>query len=90
MLRIVWRAEARADFLSIINYVADRNVTAADRLYAAIEHVVERLTSNPYMHRMGRVLGTREAVVTPNYLVVYRVGEAIEILAVLHARRRYP
>jgi toxin ParE1/3/4 len=36
------------------------------------------------------VPGTREAVVHPNYILVYRVGECIEVLAVLHARQQYP
>jgi len=34
--------------------------------------------------------GTREAIVHPNYILVYRVGETIDILAVLHARQQYP
>jgi toxin ParE1/3/4 len=42
------------------------------------------------MHRPGRDPGTREAVVHPNYLIIYRVGDVIEILAVLHARQQYP
>lgn len=45
----------------------------------------------PFMFRPGRVAGTREAVVRPNYLIVYRVGNAaVEVLRVLHARRQYP
>jgi plasmid stabilization system protein ParE len=37
------------------------------------------------------VEGTREAIVHPNYILVYRVGEkAVEIVAVVHARREYP
>jgi plasmid stabilization system protein ParE len=43
------------------------------------------------MYRAGRVEGTREAVVHPNYIIVYRIGtEAVEILDVLHTRRQYP
>nr|WP_259640053.1 type II toxin-antitoxin system RelE/ParE family toxin [Pseudomonas syringae] len=53
--------------------------------------MVEALPLHPYIHRPGRVPGTREAVVHPNYLVVYRVGtERISILDVLHARQEYP
>lgn len=43
------------------------------------------------MYRAGRVPETREALVTPNYMLVYRVGaDVIEILAVKHTRQQYP
>jgi plasmid stabilization system protein ParE len=48
------------------------------------------LPDHPFIHRPGRVTGTREAVVHPNYILIYRVAEQIEILAVLHARQQYP
>ena len=57
---------------------------------AAIRRTTNRIADHPYLYRPGRVAGTREAVVHPNYILVYRVRETIEILAVLHARRRYP
>ena len=44
----------------------------------------------PYIHRPGRRPGKREAIVHPNYILVYRVGAAIDILAVLKARQQYP
>jgi toxin ParE1/3/4 len=90
MLPLVWRPEARADLLGILNYIGDRNLAAADRLGALIEDAAERIPLHPFMHRSGRVIGTRKAIVHPNYIVVYRVGEIIEILAVLHARQQYP
>jgi plasmid stabilization system protein ParE len=37
------------------------------------------------------VEGTREAVVHPNYIIVYRVTtDAVEIVSVVHARQEYP
>ena len=90
MRPLVWRAEARADLLAIVSYIAERNPPAAERLRAAIEHTAAQLPRHPEMYRPGRVPGTREAVVHPNYILVYRVGEVVEVLAVLHARRQYP
>jgi addiction module RelE/StbE family toxin len=90
VLQLVWRAEARADLLAIITYIADRNPAAADRLLEAIEHMAERLPAHPFLHHLGRVAGTREAIFHPNYIIAYRMEEAIEVLAILHARQLYP
>lgn len=85
-----WTDEALADLEEIAAYISDRNTFAALRLQEMMERTAEQLPSHPYMYRPGRVPGTREAVVHPNYLLVYAVGEVIEILAVLHARQQYP
>lgn len=89
-LPVLWRPEALHDLRDIVGYISDRNADAADRLGIAIRHAAERLPEHPYMHRPGRVAGTREAIVHPNYILVYRVAENIDILAVLHARQQYP
>ena len=91
MLPVKWRDEARGDLRQIISFIAERNVEAAAALGAAIEHASEQLPHFPYMYRPGRSPGTREVVVHPNYILVYRVGaDVIEIVAVVHARRNYP
>ncbi len=89
-LRLVWTDDATHDLLEILDYIAPRNFAASERLKATIRHAAETLPDHPYIHRPGRVAGTREAIVHPNYLIVYRVTDVIEILAVLHARQRYP
>jgi plasmid stabilization system protein ParE len=61
------------------------------RLQDVIERTAEQLPTYPLLYRQGRVPGTREALVHPNYLIIYRVGaDAVEILSVLHSRRQYP
>ena len=90
MLPLIWLPDARRDLHDITRYIADRNATAADRLGTAIRHTAERLPDHPLIHCPGRVPGTREAIVHPNYILVYRVGKTIDILAVLHARQQYP
>lgn len=87
---VEWRPEARADLLQILEYMSDRNLAAASELYQAIEAAVSALPQHPYLYRSGRVPATRELVVHPNYLVVYRVTDRIEVVAVLHARQQYP
>lgn len=76
---------------TIFTYIADRNLPAAERIYAAIEACAERLPDQPYLYRPSRIAGTREAVVHPNYILIYRVGfDAVEIVNVVHARRVFP
>lgn len=91
MLPVNWNAEALKDLEQILGYIAERNPAAADRLLAVATHAAEQLSEHPYLYRPGRVSGTREAVIHPNYIMVYRVGpSAIDIISVLHARQAYP
>ena len=87
---VEWRPQALEALEEILSYLAERNSYAAERLQADIEATAEALPRHPYMHRLGRVLGTREAVVHPNYILIYRVTHCIDIVHVLHARREYP
>ena len=85
------RRRASADLEDILSYIADRNESAAESLNEAIEQATSQLPQHPYLYRLGRADGTREIVVHPNYLVIYRVTSvAIEIVAVVHARQQYP
>lgn len=91
MLTILWSDEANEDLLEVISYIEERNESAALRLKNDILGTIERLPTMPFMFKAGRVEGTREAVVHPNYIVIYRVGEHfIDILSVLHSRQNYP
>lgn len=66
-----WREAARADFLAIIEYIADDNPDAAQKLKDDIEDRVAKLPEFPKLYRAGRLPGTREMVVRSNYVVVY-------------------
>ncbi len=90
-MKLILRGTALNDLKSIISYIAERNVGAARWLQEDIEACAERVPDHPFMYRRGRVPGTRGAVVHPNYILVYQVGRnAIEIVNVMHSRRRYP
>lgn len=90
-MQLVWLPKARADLRHILDYIAERNAFAADRLNDTIGRAAEMLTLHPFMGRIGRVAATREWVAHPNYILIYRVdSDAIVITAVLHARQNYP
>lgn len=91
MQNVRWSDEATTDLVEIIDFIEQRNASASQNLYAAIVQSAENLPLMPYLFRPGRVAGTREHVVHPNYIVVYQVGDdVIDILRVLHSRQQYP
>lgn len=80
-----------ADLLAIVDYISDDNPEAAQALKDESEARTARLGDHPGLGRPGRVRGTRELVVRPNYIVVYAVPpRAVTILRVLHAARQWP
>ncbi|AET91304.1 addiction module antitoxin [Burkholderia sp. YI23] len=90
-LQVVWTQTARLDLLEIIRYIAERSPTAARALKNLIEAAPESAAIDPYLYRSGRISGTREIVVHPNYIIVYAVmGDRIDVLNVLHSRQCYP
>ncbi len=90
-MNLIWLPAAGRDLETIIRYIAERDADAAQRLKSLIEDSAERLAEHPFMYRSGRVPGTREAVVHPNYILVYHVAaEAVEIISLVHARQEYP
>jgi len=91
MLPVQWLTKARNNLATIIEYIAERNDVAALELQEDIERAASQLPQHPYLYRPGRVAGTREIVVHPNYMIVYRIRPTvIEIVAVLHTRQQYP
>ena len=91
MHEIEWKAPAIADLLQIIDYVSDDNPNAAQALKDDIESKVANLAEHPRLYKTGRVSGTREMVVRPNYIVVYQeVANVVSVLRILHAARQWP
>ena len=91
MLNLRWESNAQHQLDEMVYYIGQRDSGAAARLEEAFGRSAERLTLFPFIGRPGRVAGTREWIVHPNYLLVYRVAETtIDVIRVLHARQRYP
>ena len=86
-----WRVTARADLLEIVGHIADDNLDAAQALKDEIEAKANALPGHPKLYKPGRIKGTREMVIRPTYVVVYReIGDEIVILRVLHTARQWP
>jgi toxin ParE1/3/4 len=90
-MKLLWTGVARADRRAIREYIADRNLRAALALDELISERASRLPQHPNLGRPGRVGGTRELVLHPNYILVYDVTtESVRILRVLHAAQLWP
>ena len=91
MPEINWKAPAVADLMAIVDYVSDDNPDAALALIEDIQGKVAQLPDHPKRGRPGRVDGTRELVVRPNYIVIYAEKQAVvTVLRVLHAAQMWP
>ncbi len=91
-MRVRWLRRALRNLDEEADYIARDDPDAAARMVQRIATAVEQLTTHPASGRIGRVPGTRELIVsgTP-YIVPYRVrGDAVEILRVFHAARKWP
>jgi toxin ParE1/3/4 len=91
-VKVRWTRLAVADLDSAYRYIAADNAAAASRVIESIEKAVAVLCRHPEAGRAGRIKGTRELVVsgTP-FVVAYRFRrDSIQILAVIHASRKWP
>ena len=86
-----WSDEAERDLVEILDFIAQQNPAVADRMQALFSQAVKNLRDQPLIYREGRVSGTREIVVHPNYVLIYRIAvDAVWIVNVLHSARQYP
>jgi toxin ParE1/3/4 len=87
---VKWKLQALDALTEIIDYVEQYSPSAAASLHRTIVSATEGLSLMPYSFKSGRLPDTREMVVHPNYVVVYKVRDNVEVLTVLHARQLYP
>lgn len=76
---------------AIEDYIAHDNPVAAIDLWLSIDDQVSRLSDPNFPRRRGRVAGTLELVVHPNYVVILEQSlDTVTVLEVLHATIKYP
>jgi toxin ParE1/3/4 len=85
-MKIKWHRLARQDLRQVRAYIARDDPQAAAKIAQSIRSAIERLPDNPALGRPGRVIDTRELVVTGTpYLVPYTVvDDEIVVLRILH------
>lgn len=90
-MRIVRNSSYHSDLRKIVQHISKDNPTAALGIFDRIESGVGRLAQFPNSGRGGRIVSTRELVIsgTP-YIVVYSVGAEVTVLRVLHGAQKWP
>ncbi|MBI5085728.1 MAG: type II toxin-antitoxin system RelE/ParE family toxin [Acidobacteria bacterium] len=91
-MRIVWSRRAVRHLAALRDYIAMDSEKSAAVVAARILGAVETLATQPAMGRPGKLPGTRELVIagTP-FFIPYRVREGrLELIAVIHGRRKWP
>ena len=89
---VEWRPKAREDRDNLFDYIAQDNPRAALELDDRIEVQTDALPKHPELYKPGRVRGTREMILTPSYVLVYRIKKragVIEIVRIIGARENY-
>jgi toxin ParE1/3/4 len=86
-----WKPAAIADRKRIIAYIAQDKPRAAIELGDLLMEKAGQLDLYPLLGHAGRVKGTRELTVHPNYILIYRlIDDTVEVLRVKHAAQQWP
>jgi toxin ParE1/3/4 len=92
-MKIKWTKRASQNLHSIVQHIENDNPIAAKEFYKDTIQKISVLTSFPMLGRAGIVPKIRELVIHENYIVYYRVdsdSEQVQIVRVLHVKRKYP
>jgi plasmid stabilization system protein ParE len=89
---VVWRDDARADIIRIIEHIRLENPIAARQVGREILLAGDSLALFPRRGRAGRVPGTREYVVLRPYIIVYEIMNdgRLDILNIWHGAQDKP
>ena len=91
-MRVNFTPQARDDLQNIRDWIAQRDERVAERIVSRIVQTAMMFGPFPMLGRAGQVEGTREfSVVGLPYLIVYAIASEseVDVLTVLHTRRRY-
>jgi plasmid stabilization system protein ParE len=91
-MKVIWSAASVRHLQEVVAYLQGETSAGAVTIRRRILDTVRRVGQMPYSGRIGRVNGTREAVVPRSpHIVVYQVSaQAIEVLGIWHGARQWP
>jgi len=91
-MKVVWSRRAIRHFIQLREYIEKDSEQNAAHVAQRILKAVHLVQSHPEMGRPGRVVGTRELVISDTpYIIPYRVRrDRLELIAVFHSRQKWP
>jgi len=91
-MKVIWSAASVRHLQEVVEYLQGESAAGAVTIRRRILETVRRVGQMPYSGRIGRIDGTREAVVPRSpYIVVYQVSaQTVEILGIWHGARLWP
>ena len=91
-MNVIWSAASVRHLQETVDYLQGESSTGAISTRRRILDTVQRIGQMPYSGRIGRVEGTREAVVPRSpYIVAYQISaQTVEILGIWHGARQWP
>lgn len=89
-MKVIWTETAEKDLWQILAFLADDNPEFAFEMRLKFHNAADSLLDFPDKGRKGAVSGTRELIIFPSYIMVYRVVKpCIRILRLFHMSRNY-
>ena len=91
-MKVIWSASSVRHLQEVIEYLQLESAGGASKIRRRILETAKRIGQMPQSGRVGRIEGTREAVVPRSpYVVVYQISvQQIEILGIWHGARVWP
>ncbi len=91
-MKVRWLEDAVTDLEYLRDYIAIDDDRTADKVMQKVLETVSLLSMHPEIGREGRVLNTRELIISGSpYIVPYRVKqEFVDILRILHSAMQWP
>ena len=91
-MKVIWSAASERHLQEVVEYLQGESAAGAVTIRRRILETVRRVGQMPYSGRIGRIDGTREAVVPRSpYIVVYQVSaQTVDILGIWHGARLWP
>lgn len=87
-----WSPVARRELQAIVDYLAERNLAAADKVEGEILDAAFSLIHFPRRGRLSRIAGLRELKIRRRpYFLAYLVGgRIVTIMGVVHTSQEWP